>query len=177
MSESSESLCKLISNIPRINWAIRRRYMLSPWFYLLVPGSCACMCALVRKTCNYSVLASFFCKEKQQQLIFFASGLLRKRAVNVKHGQKKQKNKKQTNECKVNSNGNTALCNLFIMKKKYVFGKAKRGLKKKNYKKQKHLRCVQMESWNTVIGAQKLFATLLTEAPGARRKKKERKYQ
>lgn len=48
------------------------------------------MCALVRETCNYSVLAYFFCKEKQQ-LIFFASGLLRKRAVNVKHEQKKQK--------------------------------------------------------------------------------------
>lgn len=139
MSESSESLCKLISNIPRINWAIKRRYMLSPWFYLLVPCSCVCMCALVCKTCNYSVLTYyyFFCKEQQ---LFFASGLLRKQAVNVKHTEVK-KQKKQTNKCKVNSNGNTALCNLFIMKKVCVRGGEARSKEEK--KQQQHLRCVQ----------------------------------
>lgn len=61
MSESSESLCKLISNILWINWAIKRWYMLSLWFNLLALASaCVLRTALVCKTCNYSVHGVFF---------------------------------------------------------------------------------------------------------------------
>lgn len=58
MSESSESLCKLISNILWINWAINQRYML-----YLVQLSGAGLCA--PNTCVFHVIAN------EYSLIYF----------------------------------------------------------------------------------------------------------
>lgn len=82
----------------------------------------------------------------------------------------------------MNSNGNTALCNLFIMKKSTCSGRRSAAERKNKETKIKNKKetpalCIRIESWNTVIEAQKLFVTLLTESSGARRKKKGRKYQ
>lgn len=85
MSESSESLCKLISNILWINWAIKQWYMLSLWFNLLALASaCVLKTALLCITCNYSVHGVFFFFKH----FFWASGLLCQWAVNVKHEKK-----------------------------------------------------------------------------------------
>lgn len=61
MSESSESLCKLISNILGINWAINQWYMCY-FVHLAGAGLCVCVCvceqAYAPKMCtlrNYSV--------------------------------------------------------------------------------------------------------------------------
>lgn len=43
MSESSESLCKLISNILGINWAINQWYM-RYFVHLAGAGLCVCVC-------------------------------------------------------------------------------------------------------------------------------------
>lgn len=89
MSESSESLCKLISNILWINWAIKQWYMLSLWFNLLALASaCVFKTVLMCKTCNYSVHGFVFFFFFLKPDFFLASGLLRQWAVNVKHEKK-----------------------------------------------------------------------------------------
>lgn len=67
MSESSESLCKLISNILGINWAINQRYML-----YLVQLSGAGLCAPNTRVFNTHPCVSCNCKRVLLNIFFLA---------------------------------------------------------------------------------------------------------